>query len=510
MRHVDSFDTLIKRIVVLCENSDNTPVAWPSKKPSDQEDAEELLLTVESRVKRGRFKVSKRIPTVGIFLQYLKTIFTWDVQTMAVDDKGNIYINPTFCDFLSDDEIMGVLVHEAMHVFTKTFWRQKGRDMRLWNVCTDYLMNYYIVKDGMKLPSGGCIPDGNGDVYFKDSDNNTHVFNIIGKTAEWLYARAVKLYKTPPDGSGGSGKPNESDKPSKPGQSDKLDKSDKPGDPTTTGGSGDPVPIDPSTGKPLVPTDDDKAPANPTIEEGSKKPNTKTLTDDDIKSVIRSSIRTANQANRPGGSGRGEGGDSDLENIIVSQTESKTDYKMLLKRLSHDLDVKYNWRRMSKRGYAVGSWIPKMVTSNKLAKITVAIDTSASISDKMVSQIIAECIKITRSYPNIELDVIKWTTNVYFYETIPAKLSSQKIQDVIASSTKQGGTLLSCVAEFYKTKIPNSKDYPKAILYFTDGYVEDSPTILPEPVSNFFLIIPGGSDTQLKRVKRATTHNIEV
>lgn len=510
MRDFRSFDKLLEKSRIIWEDVVPAVQVWPSEPPPTPEERQTLLKKVKRDVEKARFRVAKQIPTIGIFLQNLKTLLTWDVKTMAVDDKGNIYINPTFANFLPDEEVKGVLIHEAMHVFTKTFFRKGGRNHKLWNICTDYLMNYYIVKDGFKLPEGGCIPDEKGDVYFTDGDGKRHVFNIIGKTAEWLYAQADKLPKPPPGKGGGRGEPGQGGEPGEPSDDGEPG---EPGEDDGGGGEGTPTPVDPKTGKALSATDDDEAPESPELEEGSKTPNTNPLSVREIETAIRTAIRTAKQKEHEAQQGRGTGQGAGLEDIMIKETEAKTNYKQLLKNLAQEVSRKFNWRRLSRRGHAVGSWIPKMVTDIRLAKLAIAIDTSGSVGDKMIMQIIAECIRITQMFPGVELDIIKWDTSVYFYKTIKSGSSRQEVQQVISSANRRGGTIMSAVADFYeknKGKKDGIKELPKAILYFTDGGVESNPKLVQPPTQNYFLIVPGGTDYVLKTVKGGVTYNIEV
>jgi hypothetical protein len=201
----------------------NTPPEDP------RERAAETKLAINF-IKKAKYRLMKDYPVTGLVLNSLKICVTYDVRSMAVDAKANIYINPKFLKKITPREALGVLVHESLHVITLTFPRQRNRDMRWWNIATDYVMNYIILRDGAKkdegfqLPKGGCCPlmhdeiiDGKqrkeGDVFIKIVDENkvevTHVFNILGKTAEWLYAQIwnilpphEKISQGPPGGDG--------------------------------------------------------------------------------------------------------------------------------------------------------------------------------------------------------------------------------------------------------------------------------------------------------------------
>lgn len=94
----------------------------------------------------------------------------------AWTDGTRIGFNPAFIDTLSNAEILGVWVHEAMHCAHGHCWRRDGRDHRRWNEAADRTINPIITQDGFKLPSGA--------LYAKDPEHEGH-------DAEWVYARLV-------------------------------------------------------------------------------------------------------------------------------------------------------------------------------------------------------------------------------------------------------------------------------------------------------------------------------
>ena len=94
---------------------------------------EAFIAAVMTRVKR---EVSDKVPTAA-------TNGTW------------VRFNPTFCDPLSDEELFGLVLHEACHVVLMHMWRRDGRDAKLWNVANDAIINAYIKSRGWQLPKGG-------------------------------------------------------------------------------------------------------------------------------------------------------------------------------------------------------------------------------------------------------------------------------------------------------------------------------------------------------------------
>lgn len=72
--------------------------------------------------------------------------------TLGVDAKGNLYYNPDVIDTLSNDEVMGVLVHELHHLIYDHHRRRGIREQNRFNRATDYAINCSITHMGFKLP----------------------------------------------------------------------------------------------------------------------------------------------------------------------------------------------------------------------------------------------------------------------------------------------------------------------------------------------------------------------
>lgn len=78
----------------------------------------------------------------------------WDISIAAVSaEHGEIYINPAAS--LSAEEWRFVLAHEIMHAALGHDRRAHGRDVYLWNVACDYVINGWLVAMGVgQIPAG--------------------------------------------------------------------------------------------------------------------------------------------------------------------------------------------------------------------------------------------------------------------------------------------------------------------------------------------------------------------
>lgn len=113
---------------------------------------EAFIAAVMTRVKR---EVSDKVSTAG-------TNGTW------------VRFNPKFCDPLPDEELFGLVLHEACHVVLMHMWRREGRDPKLWNYANDAIINAYIRSRGWQLPKGGVHLS-----WVKEDHSSEYVYNKL-------------------------------------------------------------------------------------------------------------------------------------------------------------------------------------------------------------------------------------------------------------------------------------------------------------------------------------------
>lgn len=154
-----------------------------------------------------RYFIKRRNPYFGYLLDNVKIIVvnpkSKTFKTMAVDDKGNLYMNPVFVskmfggqisskydqntiDSLKDQDteyealkpgekmIFGVIAHELMHIFKNHIARMGdktkmvnvgGGPITLWNIATDIEINDELIyKWGYYLPENGIITNPDGSI----------------------------------------------------------------------------------------------------------------------------------------------------------------------------------------------------------------------------------------------------------------------------------------------------------------------------------------------------------
>jgi predicted metal-dependent peptidase len=105
-----------------------------------------------------------------------------------------------------------------------------------------------------------------------------------------------------------------------------------------------------------------------------------------------------------------------------------------------------------------GIYLPSL--SSDLLRIVIAIDSSGSVDDRLLSIFIAEVESIVQQYINFEIDIIVADSKIQSHRVF---LSGEILEYTIKG---RGGTDFGVVFEYIDEQI----DYPSMLLYFTDGY----------------------------------------
>ena len=97
-------------------------------------------------------------------------------------DARAFYFNPEYIDALNPAQTRFVLAHEALHCALSHFARRGHRDQKRWDIACDLAVNALLVQDGLKPPPGALYDMG---------------FN--GLTAEEIYPSIEDQFDEPMD-----------------------------------------------------------------------------------------------------------------------------------------------------------------------------------------------------------------------------------------------------------------------------------------------------------------------
>jgi predicted metal-dependent peptidase len=110
------------------------------------------LEAVKDRLTKARTQLMLDKPFLGNLVLRLPLIAadSW-CKTSATDAKS-FYYNPEFIDSLNSHQIKFILIHEALHCALTHFARRGNRTKHKWDLACDFAINPLLVKEGFHPP----------------------------------------------------------------------------------------------------------------------------------------------------------------------------------------------------------------------------------------------------------------------------------------------------------------------------------------------------------------------
>jgi predicted metal-dependent peptidase len=102
-------------------------------------------------VERARLQLLFKDAFFATLALNLKVVETLEQPTMAVDGK-HLFFNPDFVLEISEEELLGVNVHEVLHCALNHMTRRGNRDPYKSNIAMDFAVNLIVIEAGYKLP----------------------------------------------------------------------------------------------------------------------------------------------------------------------------------------------------------------------------------------------------------------------------------------------------------------------------------------------------------------------
>jgi len=312
-------------------------------------------MNTEDKIIKARIRLQEKNP----FFAYLSLYLTFRKESeehplkenagMGVNSKGQITYREKFVEDISDDELMGVLAHEILHLALLHLLRLKARNMEGWNIACDVCVNALLKKNNFALPSGIIV-----DSYDNLEICGITIEKISEKTAEMVYDEIPKELI------------------------DKLSEGN---------GSGN------GSGKGF---DEHQHGEVLSQEEQLKQENAW------FKRCEEAYCNAKSKGNLPAG----------LERYIDELKRSKINWKaLLLRTLNSSMPNDYTWAKPHKKSIACGTFLPNILREK--VEVVIAIDTSGSIGKKELTDFISEIVGLARAYQNIDMKIITHDCEVY-------------------------------------------------------------------------------------------------
>lgn len=383
-----------------------------------------------------------------------------DQLTLGVRPDGELRYNPDYIDDMdSEEKVTFSLAHELGHFITKTVGedRKNGRDKlvtaelpedsqdvnavntyekdgkryavyTLWNVASDYAVNDILEQDGFYVDEDSKTPDrfknkSSEEIYAKLDDEIEEGDDDIPPQMKNQFKRTDDHQSG--DGEGGKGKGEEEE--------------------------------------------DMKGKASGMSEEERKRQRKKW--EGRIKKAAEGSDR---QGDFPGKLG-------EIVDDIINPTLS---WRSLLNQyISREIVRDMTFSSPHKKSYPMGVYLPDVEREN--LDVTVAIDTSGSISSELLSQFLGEIQGIKDSYQSVEMDIILADADVQDVHTFK---NNQPLDPTNIEMKGRGGTDHRPVFQW----VNQNKNGNRILVCLTDGYT----TFPDEPpkYDTLWAVTPNGAD----------------
>lgn len=367
---------------------------------AEKDKAMDLLIT-------GRVRLLLKHPFFGNMATRLRLVDASDWCSTLATDGRNFYYNVGFVNKLSMTECEFGFAHEVLHNVFDHLGRRETRDPQLSNIAADYAANQILVDEKI-----GTVPK-----FIKIFQDNKYRGMSYEEIYDDIYEKAEKIdikslgelldehLDGDDEGEGGGGEGDEKDE------------------------NGN------SKGRPRL------------TEEEKKKIR------DEIKEAMISAMQNTEAGRMPAGIAR----------LIKDFTEPKMDWREMLRmNIQSILKSNFSFARPNRKSQHCGAVLPGMMNQDTV-DVSVAIDMSGSISDKMAKDFLSEVKGIMDEYVDFKLDLWTFDTEVYGYQ----RYTGDTAEDIHNYECQGGGgTDFDANWRFMK----NEEIEPKKFIMFTDGY----------------------------------------
>jgi len=310
--------------------------------------------TPKEKITKAKIQLQKDSPFFAHLVMNMSIKEDTNIPTMGVNFEGNAIYNPEFIDKLTDLEVKGVLCHETMHVALQHLLRLGKRDMMLWNIAADMIINYMILSEGFSLPKGVLIPKNGYTVYSINGKNGTFEIDVKEKSAEEIYEYLSS-------------------------NTDKID--------VEVLGEGQ---FD-------------------SHEYGDhlSEPEKQAIAKEWQGKLVDAATAAKARGKLP----------SYIDRMMDDILNPKLNWKALLYQyLTKDILYNFTFKRPGRRSYSTGFYMPYEIKEN--LNITCTIDCSGSISKTEYTEYMSEIIGIANAFEQINMDIIFWDTEIRQVEKV--------------------------------------------------------------------------------------------
>jgi len=364
-------------------------------------------MTHLEKIQKAKAKLMLEHPYFGTIASSLKLEENNELLTFLSDGEALRY-NSEYLDRLDEAEVEFVMANGAMHAVLKHQDRSSGRTQWLWQTATDYVVNSMLVNNGMQLPEYAN---------YEQKFNGMYAEEVYQMLRDEMMNDSLGMEEQIEQIMEGDDVHNENitmqqDNVASPDASDTMfDKENNDKEEYTS-----------------------QAPEN---------------LSEELKEQFEQMFQKLNrQGTLP----------QDLQFVIPEYFSHKVDWReFLYGYIAAYAKSTYSFVPPNMKYLYRGIYLPSL--SSDLLRIVIAVDTSGSVDETLLSTFLGEINSIMQSYPNYEVDII----------TADAKIQSHKVflpgESLEYKISGGGGTDFRPVFEYIDQQI----NYLTLLLYFTDG-----------------------------------------
>lgn len=341
----------------------------------------------------------------------------------AATDGRKFYYNPAFIAELDEKEHVFLVAHELGHCIYEHFLRRQGREPKLWNIANDYVINNMLEIELVKKAEKGEY--ARVITYVKPFLNHDY----DGWASEEVYDDLQQKQQNGAD-------------PEKDG--DLIDVH------ISLDGSGD--------------GGDEEGVEVPGISSDGLAERPGPLSDDEQKQLSNEMKDAMISAAQSVGADKLPG---DVKRMITDLLEPQMDWREIIRaQIESSLKANFTWMRPNRKGWHIPAILPGM-ERDFMIDVALAIDTSGSISQAMLTEFVSEIAGIMEQYEHYRIQIWQFDTKVYGYD----KFTSDDARDIREYEFKGGGgTDFMANWKFMK----KNEITPDQFIMFTDGQPYDS------------------------------------
>ncbi len=112
--------------------------------------------SLDREISASLLRLRRRAPFFATLALYARFVPSADVATAATDGR-DVFYSPAFLGELPPEHLDGVLLHEVLHAALGHVTRRGQREPQQWNVAADIVVNGILTKNDVELPDGALI-----------------------------------------------------------------------------------------------------------------------------------------------------------------------------------------------------------------------------------------------------------------------------------------------------------------------------------------------------------------